>query len=545
MENSIKSNILSGHNAVHKRAPSEVGPYMTCQFCNLVSFFDISSMHSEAILKRHFLAEAMVIMPESVQACKRCGRADHFYMGVHDFADLIIQRERLEKERVALEIKSSQIIIHAYRNYLKRMYCYAFLTAFIAYKKLRHRATIKITSLARGRLARRIANTKRNLIVIKDAHPILLHHALQARPNIHREACFWYNRQLEIDMLFNDYVMLCERMGFQPPRMVVEMNIKEISHRIIQRSNTLIRLVQRIWRGFMARRVVKYFKREIFRVLQMQIARILKIQRIYRGHYARLTVLKKYREEAVREGVMTAYIEGREKASRAVSKQRQKDVLMHKYRLEVAEEKCARFTDRIERSSTVSKGSMDRGKLAAFAGSCYGNEEVTQATRVAWSNEVVDKVMDDEVVSSEKARKVFINARIAEHGPEGYGDRGFNASRGRSMKIYFQAEIDVLTGNITSRAAKDFTRKNLLGRFSEYNKEIRTGRAKEMEKDKESVAPVVSSSIGHCHHHHHKHRSKYVGKGKYSNNFFKAYKFPEGVNDDPMASLNEDSNNIL
>ena len=129
--------------------------------------------------------------------------------------------------------------------------------------RLENKAAIVINAVARGRLGRRIAKTRRHLLVIKDAHPLLIAHALKERTD--RTKCFWYSRPEELEFVFRDYVGFCERTGFAPPRMVVEKNIAELSRRITARKNELLTLVQRMWRGVMARRIVNFFRLEVVR----------------------------------------------------------------------------------------------------------------------------------------------------------------------------------------------------------------------------------------------------------------------------------------
>jgi hypothetical protein len=73
-------------------------------------------------------------------------------------------------------------------------------------------------------------------------------------------------------------------MGYDPPRIVVERNIAELATRILARQRVLAILIQRLWRGVMARRIVKYFKTEVVRLRQYAWGKVLRLQRLYRGH---------------------------------------------------------------------------------------------------------------------------------------------------------------------------------------------------------------------------------------------------------------------
>lgn len=44
-----------------------------------------------------------------------------------------------------------------------------------------------------------------------------------------------------------------------------------------------------------------------------------------------------------------------------------------------------------------------------------------------------------------------------------------DSSRGKAMRRYFQGELSALTNKVIERSIHDHTRRNLLGRFKEYN----------------------------------------------------------------------------
>ena len=47
---------------------------------------------------------------------------------------------------------------------------------------------------------------------------------------------FWYDTPDQVALLFENYIELMRRNGFQPPRYIVEANIREIADRIDKRS---------------------------------------------------------------------------------------------------------------------------------------------------------------------------------------------------------------------------------------------------------------------------------------------------------------------
>lgn len=152
------------------------------------------------------------------------------------------------------------------------MYGSALSDAFLADKFLKHKAAVKINAAARGRLARRVRRTEEHLVTIKKSHQLLIRYAL--RSTVSGPKVFWYKRKVELDMLYENYLDLVSKSGFVPARLIVERNIAEIARRVVVRKNVLIVLVQRRWRGVMARRMVMYFRTEIIRLFQFNVAQV-------------------------------------------------------------------------------------------------------------------------------------------------------------------------------------------------------------------------------------------------------------------------------
>jgi len=58
------------------------------------------------------------------------------------------------------------------------------------------------------------------------------------------------------------------------------------------------------------------------------------------------------------------------------------------------------------------------------------------------------------------------------------------SARSKAMRIYFQGELSDLTNKVIERSIHDHTRRNLLGRFKEYNANKRlSDRAIELQFD--------------------------------------------------------------
>lgn len=419
---------------------------------------------------------------------------------------MAMQKEQRERN-AAIAIQQG------YRRYLRRMYGSALCDMFLANKYLKYLAAMKIIAVARGRLGRRIANTERALLTIKKSHPLLIRHSL--RTSLRGPKVFWYKRQIEIDMLYANYLELVKKTGFIPPRKLVEANIIEIARRIIARQSQLIVLVQRRWRGFMARRIVRYFRTEISRLFQFRVARVMKIQRVYRGHAVRLSIPALIREWERKE-TMEDYLRTSKDASMYGSKFKIADQVMGFYQVERSEEKSARYTSRV-----ASAHHYDMKKMHAFWDSPYADKRLTLQTDRLLNIEYGLIKREKDTIHAEHDRKIFMEQRIHERGPTGFGLRsiatvmppssyyydavltpeelgederastGINlssnmlasvavggdtinsivSSRSKSFRIYFQGEIHHLAELIVERMQHDFSKKGISKRFKAHNDE--------------------------------------------------------------------------
>lgn len=393
------------------------------------------------------------------------------------------------------------------------MYGSAISDMFLANKYLQYVAALKITAAARGRLGRRIARTERALTVIKSSHPLLIRHALKS--SLRGPKVFWYSRQVELDLLYRNYLELVKKTGFIPPRKLVEDNIIEIARRVIERKNLLIVLVQRRWRGFMARRIVRYFRTEISRLFQFRVARAMKIQRVYRGHAVRL-LIPSLIAQWERQEVMDDYLSTSKDASIDNARFKAAEQVMGYYKVERSEEKTARFTSRIAAAEH-----FEHKKMHAFWDSPYADEKLGQQTDRLLGVEYGLIKREKDEVRRQHDRREFMEARIHERGPQGYGLRsvatvfppstyyydqvvpphdlgevekasaGINVSSGllanvaagsqvltsvlcsRSKKFhaYFQTELKILTELLMERMKHDFTHKGLNTRFKVHNED--------------------------------------------------------------------------
>ena len=88
--------------------------------------------------------------------------------------DIVWVVYRVERERRAKLNKAAGTIQKCFRSYVRRMYANAAARARKARELLCYQAVTMINRIARGRLARRVYQTEKHLLIIKDAHPLLL-----------------------------------------------------------------------------------------------------------------------------------------------------------------------------------------------------------------------------------------------------------------------------------------------------------------------------------------------------------------------------------
>ena len=543
-------------------------PYITCAWCNNLSFVDVQAVRRKMNLPAELGAS---VSAESLPPCRKCNKADHFVIGSHDFSAAIADRERLSREKAAREAASSDVIKRSYRNYLRRAYGTAANKARLVRKYLENKAGTIINACFRGRLARRIAITKKHLRFIRQAHPLLIAYSL--KPLKGRTKLFWYSKQQEVDMLFLNYVDLCARLGFMPPRQAVERNIAELAKRIKARQEELLSLIQRHWRGTMARRIVKYFRTEVVRIRQYFISRILIIQRAYRGHCMRLFIPKMVALQR-REKIMQRYQQRAAQQIKTAAVKRVKEKLQAAYQHERGEERTSRYTQRIDLASD-----HDDRKMRAFAASCYAGDELPQAIDELMRLEGEELREKKAAIQREKDRRAFIQRRYDEHGPSGFGKRGvppteeeskaaavvingfrvgeaLTSSRTKGMQQLFCEEKTALMHNLIDRVTKDFglAHSNLLPRFKEYNDARRllaydasvataTDTTSISGGSNTSNARASSPKRGEVKHKGRRHKALKAGKNADAGALFRPrdFKFPAGINDRPMDWLYEDA----
>jgi hypothetical protein len=363
------------------------------------------------------------------------------------------------------------------------MYTRAIFIARTARKQLKSKAATMIASIARGRLARRRYVTEQHLVNIRESHALLVRHALKIVPG--KPKVFWYRRPIELKLVFANYVDLVERTGFQPPRIIVERNIAELSRRITARKNELIIMVQKRWRGFVARRIVRYFRTEIHRIFSHMVANSMRIQAAYRGHAVRRKV-PQWRTIQYHQQLMRDYQHQRKVADigdrRALAAEKAKIG----YQQERKDAQVGRFMDKVAFASEIPSstvGSMKSmnayqlnktGVLHALDDSAFGDDRYMFRDAQVISED--QQLVKDEAsrVQADIDRLAFIKRRIAEPGPLGYGFRSGistntrvqsaiakvlsmkkECSRSKAMRLYFQREFEAINNRSFERVSKN------------------------------------------------------------------------------------------
>lgn len=186
------------------------------------------------------------------------------------------------------------------------------------------------------------------------------------------------------------------------------------------------------------------------------------------------------------------------------------------YGVERSEEKTARYTSRVAAAEH-----FELKKMAAFWDSPYADERLGLQVNRLMSIEYKIMKREKDAVAAEHDRRVFIENRIAEHGPKGFGWRGIptakppssyyydavmtpedlgldeqasaginissgmfasvavsgdtisslHSSRSISFRLYFVHELQHLAELLMDRMQHDFSKPGLSKRFKQFNDE--------------------------------------------------------------------------
>jgi hypothetical protein len=497
-------------------------PYVTCHWCNAINFVDVIAV------RRMIALPDEEVESEPIPVCQCCKKTNFFEVGPKIFPDVVSERKAVIDKAVAEQDAAAIVMKRAYRLYLRRMYGRAFRETVRYYNLIRYRAATCISKNARVRLARRQLKTERLLLIIKAAHPLLLQKALLPTSKSAKKL-FWYESKEHERMLYADYIDFMDRTGFDPPRCVVEDNIREIATRIRIRENLLCTRVQRRWRGLLHRRMIVLYRQECLWLRQWREGRVLSLQRMFRGHNARLKLIK-YIYDAIAEKERSKYSNWRQEKKLAAELSLAKELTKSAYLKERALEKTTRLIGRIE---------YDSKKMKAFSESCYADDRLARTSMMVAKSEHTDSHRIEKARHDRHERREFLMGRIAEHGPLGYGKRGFPPEH---HSLY---SADALTSLESAAGGKDA---DGAGAVSDATGVVRLessrshGMSSLFEEELHGLTAMVVEDSAH---------ETAVTPAMLRNQFqahnkrtdlpkFKDYKYPSGINTDKMAVLFEE-----
>lgn len=276
---------------------------------------------------------------------KKKGKFFHFHLFHSIKLILSITNHRKEVERLQKENNAVSIIIRSYRRYLRKKFYKIERDRELISKLLQNYAALKITSLCRGRLARRQYITEIHLKNIRNSHPLLIQHAI--KNNAYEAKCFWYTKKIELELLYNNYLELVMRSGYQPPRYLVEQNIKNISEKINKKKNYFIIKIQKNWRLFITKRIYKIFILEIKKIYNIFITKSIKIQKIFRGYYIRVRLKKLLKNNKNNNILKLLYNKNYHRNNLIKNKAEFNDLILRNYKKEREEEKTLRYISRL------------------------------------------------------------------------------------------------------------------------------------------------------------------------------------------------------
>ena len=167
------------------------------------------------------------------------------------------------------------------------------------YRRLLNRASVIIQTHYRGHRARLIAVTERSLELIRNAHKRLLRSALFNKFGMKK--VFYFKKPVQVKLLHEDYRLLIERLGNNPPLYRLEWSMQEIARRIFRLQCNFAIRIQKVVRGIIGRNFIRLFRAERSRLTRIQTFGVFLIQKAYRGWFFRekrkATKLSKWKEK--------------------------------------------------------------------------------------------------------------------------------------------------------------------------------------------------------------------------------------------------------
>jgi hypothetical protein len=230
---------------------------------------------------------------------------------------------------------------------------------------------------------------------------------------------------------------------------------------------------------------------------------------------------------------------------------RASELVKSAYIKEQAEEKTARYTSRLELASRY-----DLKKTYAFAASAYADNRLPREMDHLLAVDEGNRQEEVGAIVYERTRRKFINDRIAEHGPVGFGSRGYTP---QEILEGAQMEEKVFLKSIGS--TKQDQERRLVGNISKFvplpdeltllsgggilKKKEESKRAKGMRKlfEKE-LSDIMETTVNRIMHDFKKPDGGHISRLRAHNAARKGttlleFKFPKDVNEKPMDWLNE------
>jgi hypothetical protein len=466
-----------------------VSPYLTCEECNGIVYIDAAILRSrlggidkldvyscdekededdnipppptstysvnaptqaavKTSKKKKKKKRNLTIEPEPLPPCPGCLKTNTFRIGAEDLTTLLasnkeeLARRKRVKKRMIVKIQKF------YRAYLARCYGRAARHAILIARMLKARSCAAIQAMARARAGRKRRIVEEALLVIKNAHVILLNRAKNIVPPGSRMKIFWYKTKNETDVLFKDYYTLVDRTGYNPPLFIVEANILEIAKRILIREAELCTNVQKRWRGIVVRRYLNVYRKECTRVREICAACVFRVQRVFRGWWGRKVamVLKAKRKDA---SLIDSYQRERFKAQAAEASSKEANLLKIHYIKERQEEKTARYTGLVNPKNDI-KGR----KMKAFEDSSYGTSHVTTMLTNYMENvtESIDRDKEERDIATKRAQ--WVRAEQRKH---------------PGAKLYFEDEMVARREGIIERLRKERPLRNVALLLLDHN----------------------------------------------------------------------------
>lgn len=311
-------------------------------------------------------------------------------------------------------------------------------------------------------------------------------------------------------------------------------------------------MAQKMFRAWLTRRIVGFFKIERYYLMQWKLSCIFRIQRTYRGYKARIHffVLQSHK---VRDNIKLRYEKYATLKLRKAKLSKALQLVHSAYVKEQAEEKTARFTSRIELASNYGLK-----KTFAFAASVYQDDRLPKQMKNLLAVDSFNRQDEKGVITHQRTRRKFIVDRIAEHGPEGYGMRGFAPDAiEKNAEKEKNDFIRVISNNqhvVAQRMVGDMAQ--FIPEPSEHvmgasRRKEESSRSKSMRAFfQEELGEIVDQTVDRIMHDFKKPDGGHLSRLRNYNSARKStslleYKYPKDVNENPLLFLDENVDEVI